>query len=412
MAIVNDTNDKMRDIIAAEAAKLEGAEPEVDDAEEAEVEPEADAAAAESEHVDEAAEGDEHAEADVAAVDEGAAGDVVDTAAADKAAAENAAAAEGAGKDGAAGAAGAAKKEDPFAKEHGLKATDKSGRVNRIPFPVVRDRIVPNAVKKAEAVWVKDKLEPVQKLNKDYADRLGAIAETERIQFEEPRRFLTMLAHIPGYTQLFDELSQGKFSASAKAAATASDAADDPKPTPDAKDEKGNIIGWTQDGMEKRFAWERRQATREAQAATDEKYKKISKRFEADEAAQAVTENIDGIIGLAAEWPGFKDNYVPILEVLGKGTEKLDTPQKMYRAVQMAYNEVMFGVVGKAKETEEQRRDRYFKQFTEAARKAPRSTAARSSVRREEPVAENENVSADDRMRNIIVESARKAGLV
>lgn len=401
MAIVNDTNDKMRDIIAAEAAKLEGAEPEVDDAEEAEVEPEADAEAEAEPEVDAAAEEEPVADAAAEVADGEAA--VADVPAVDKVA--------DAVPDKAAAAA-AAKKEDPFAKEHGLKATDKSGRVNRIPFPVVRDRIVPNAVKKAEAVWVKDKLEPVQKLNKDYADRLGAIAETERIQFEEPRRFLTMLAHIPGYTQLFDELSQGKFSASAKAAATASDAADDPKPTPDAKDEKGNIIGWTQDGMEKRFAWERRQATREAQAATDEKYKKISKRFEADEAAQAVTENIDGIIGLAAEWPGFKDNYVPILEVLGKGTEKLDTPQKMYRAVQMAYNEVMFGVVGKAKETEEQRRDRYFKQFTEAARKAPRSTAARSSVRREEPVAENENVSADDRMRNIIVESARKAGLV
>jgi hypothetical protein len=398
MAIVNDSIDKMRDIIAAEAEKLEtGAEsdvegdvetPEPTDVEaEAEVEPVEDVAPVVEPGV--------AAEADPA-VDP----PVVDKAVVDGAADKTAA---------------AAKKEDPFAKEHGLKATDKLGRVNRIPYPVVKDRIVPNAIKKAEAAWTKDKLEPVQRTVKDYETRLNAIAETERIQFEEPRRFLTMLAHIPGYTQLFDELSQGKFSANAAAAEKgprASVPADDQMPTADAKDKDGNIIGWTHEGMEKRFAWERRQAARDAKTEAMKELQPMRDRFEADQAAQAVTESIDGIIGLAADWPGFKDNYVPILEALGKGTEKLDTPQKMYRAVQMAYNEVMFGVVGKAKETEEERRARYFKDFTEQQRRAPRSTAARSTVRREEPVVEQEHASPDDRMRNIITESARKAGLL
>jgi hypothetical protein len=72
----------------------------------------------------------------------------------------------------------------------------------------------------------------------------------------------------------------------------------------------------------------------------------------------------------------------------------------------------MFGSLGKTKETAEETRARLFEEFTQNLKKAPRSTTARSTVRRDEPVVEQDNASPDDRMRNIIVESAKKAGLL
>lgn len=408
MAVINDSNDKMRDIIAQHAEQLttEGAEAETPEGEvetpavETPVEEEVETPVVEGETPETVVEPGK--ETVVEGAEKGA-----KTPEGDKL------------------AKGAVKpkkdEEHPFAKEHGIKSKDARGGENKIPFSRVL-KINENAVKKAKGEWEATILKPVTQKANLYEERLNAIAETERIQFEEPRRFITMLTAIPGYRQLFDEISGGKFTAGGERVAKPADGtnlapdANDPMPTADAKDEHGKVVGWTHEGMEKRFAWERRQAAKvaveTAKADLAKEFKPLRDRFDSVTASEKQATDIDGIISLAAKWPGFSENVTAILDEMGKGTELLKTPQQMYAAVQDAYNAVMFGTLGKVKETEEERRARYFEEFEQGLRRAPRSTGARSTVRREEPVVADENLSSDDRMRNIIVESSRKAGLI
>lgn len=407
MAVINDSDDKMRDIIAKHAAELttddEGAADDTDLESGDESVVEEPAAAVEEEAP--AAEGVvEPAVEKEALVAEGDKGTPDAKGAADAVVIGE----KGKGKP--------AKAEDAFAKEHGLKPTDAIGRVNRIPYPVIRDRIVPNAIKKAQAGWETTVLKPVADKVSLYEKRLGSIEQSEKIQFEQPRRFLAMLSSIPGYTEIFNEMRGGKAGIEEKPVVgtkLATDA-DDPEPQPDAKDANGKVVGWTEEGLSKARAWDRRQAAKEARETTlaeiDKRFKPMQERFQSVAASEKTATDIDGIIGIAANWPGFSENYASVLEELGKGTDVLDTPQKMYQAVQSAYNSVMFGALGKTKETKEEERARYFEEFQTSLRKAPRSTATRTTVRRDEPADVDENVSPDDRMRAIIVESARKAG--
>lgn len=407
MAVIHDSDDKMRDIIAQHAAELTdgdgdtGAEGEGEAAGAIDDDGAAPVAVADDAVAEGEGEGEAAAVVEAKAVVPGATADipVVD-------------------KQAAPGTK-AKKEEDAFAKEHGLKATDGSGRVNRIPYPVIRDRIVPNAIKKEKATWEATVLKPATERVALYEGRLKSIEATEKIMFDQPRRYVAMLQSIPGYKELFDEISGGKFTAGVENAskeAVGTKIADDPEPQPDARDKDGKVVGWTEEGLAKARAWDRRQAAKEARETTlaevDKRYKPLQDRFSAVVADEQTAKDIDGIIGIAAAWPGFTDNVTAILDEVGKGTDALTTPQKMYQAVQNAYNVVMFGTLGKVKETEEERRDRYFTEFQTQLRKAPRSTAARTTVRRDEPVDEGENASPDDRMRNLIVESARRDGLL
>jgi hypothetical protein len=429
MAVANETGDKMRDLIAAAAADLEVDSPaaegesDVDGGAGAGVDADADAAGAADADAAANADGVSDTADDNAA---GAAADVEDTAAADAAAAATATAdaagaadaGKGAGKDK------AKQTDDAFAKEHGLKAKDNQGRVNRIPYNVVRDRIVPNAVKKAlatkETEWKAAHVAPRDAKIHTYEDRLNKIGAIEKIQFENPRRYVMMLQTIPGYKELFAEISGGKWTGTTENGTSGGNGtkvahdADDPMPTPDARDAEGKVVGWTQEGIDKRFAWERRQAAKEAAAAIKAEFKPIQDRFATVQATEETAKSIDGIISLADSWPGFRENHQAILAEVAAGTDVLDTPQKMYTAVQGAYNKVMFGALTSTKETEEQRRARYFADFQKELKKAPRSTASRSSVARHEPATGDPHAgkSGDDRMRDLISESVKKAGLV
>lgn len=422
MAVVKDSVDPMRDLIAQSVEENLGVDPNADAA----LEGDDDAAGAKGADGDDAGAGGDAA--GDAAGDAGGDGRVADgetagerkPASGDVAEASKDASVVG-DKPAAGDAVDKAKKEDPFAKEHGVAATDKLGRPNRIPYPVVRDRIVPNAVKKERAKWDAEVLKPAADKNKVYEDRLGVIGETEKIMFEQPRRYLSMLATIPGYTQLFDELRGGKAVTEGEKAAKPGDGtvladANDPEPQPDAKDEHGKVIGWTQEGLSTLRAWDRRQAAREgAKAATDaleKRFKPLLSREEAVQQNQQLATTIDDVITGAAAWPGFQENHAAILTELAKGKDSLETGPKMHRALQDAYNTVMFGAVTKVKETEEEARARYFEEFQTSLRKAPRTTSTGTTVRRNEPAPEgDEHASSDDRTRSLIAASVRAAGL-
>lgn len=426
MAIVGEDNDPMRAIIANSVKETMGVDPSADPALEddgvdvdAEGEADADAGAADDSARDTAAVGaDGAAEADSAVastVDETA--KVVEP---EKVAAGATKPADKVAVDAAAKTAKDKKTDDAFAKEHGVKSTDAMGRPNRIPYPVVRDRIVPNAIKRAKAEWETAVLAPERNKVKVYEDRLGSIEQTEKIMFERPRQYLAMLAAgVPGYSQLFDELRGGKAVVEGKEEAKRGDGtnlavdANDPEPQPDVRNDKGEPSGYTQRGLADLRAWDRRQAAKEgAKAATDaleKRFAPLMSREEQTQANQQLNQTVDAVITSASAWPGFQENHAAILDELAKGKDTLDTGPKMHRALQEAYNTVMFGAVTKHKETEEETRDRYFAEFQTSLRKAPRSAAAISTVRRGEPAAgDDADVSSDDRMRNIIAGVASK----
>jgi hypothetical protein len=428
MAVINDSGDKMRDIIAGVAANLEaGADPvETDDADGA-----ADTASGADAGADGADAGADGADAgDVGgtgAVDEPVVADGTDNGDAGAAGAAGADAGTGKVGDTAAAAAAAGKvaadaagndkpKEDAFAKEHGVKTTDAMGRPNRIPYPVVRDRIVPNAIKKAQADWEKTTLQPVQARVLAQDKDLQSFRGVEKILLEEPRRYLAILQQsVPGYAQLFAEMGAGKFTPEVKQGAkpavgtNLADGKDDPEPPMDAKDENGKVIGYTQAGYAAVRAWDRREAAREANKAMEARFGKVLTREERLQQDEAAVQTVDSVISGAAKWPGFMENHEAILTELGKGTNPLATGPEMQDALHAAYTSVMFGTVTKHKETEEESKKRHFAEFQSTLRRSPRSTSTTTQVARREPAAEvDANTSSEDRMRNIIADVASR----
>lgn len=422
MAVVGEDNDPMRAIIAGVADQLNTDDGGDTDAGADAGDTDAVDAGADTGAVDSEADAGAAADAGADAAADGAAdatGAVATEAGADKAVVADTAAAPAEKAAADAGAKGKAKtptKKDQeleaFAKEHGLKAKDAMGRENRIPHSVVAGRIVPNAIKKERVKWDAEVLAPERAKNRVYEERLGSIKQTEEIMFGNPRQYLSMLATgVPGYSQLFEELRGGKPVVEGKEEAkpgVGTNLADDPEPQPDAKDDKGNAIGYTTEGFRKLREWDRRQASAEAEKKLEARFKPLMSREERSQESERLNQTVDAVITHAAEWPGFTENHAAILEELAKGKDALDSGPKMHKALQQAYNAVMFGAVTKKVETEQEMRDRHFAEFQTGLRRAPRSTSTIAAARRNEPAAEDENVSPDDRMRNIIASVASK----
>lgn len=418
MAVVNDSGDKMRDIIADVAAGLEGGGDGADEV----VDNAGAEGATDAEAEPLAAEGED------APADAPTTGDEPVVAEADPAAAARPAPA-GKGDEQADGAVPAAKvataddkakkPEDTFAKEHGLKAADAMGRPNRIPYPVVRDRIVPNAIKKAKGEWETTVLKPVQAQVEQQNKDLASFRGVEKILLEEPRRYVAILMQsVPGYKQLFEEMGAGKLlnegkdgkeGAKPAVGTNLADDPNDPEPQPDVKDKDGNPIGYSPAGHAAVRAWDRRQAKREAvveaNKSMEQRFGKVLTREEKLQQDEAALQTVDSAIEGASKWPGFMENHEAILTELAKGKDPLSTGEQMQKALHDAYTTVMFGAVTKHKETEEESRKRHFDEFQKSLRRAPRSTSSTSQVARREPATEvDENMSSEDRMRNIIAD--------
>jgi hypothetical protein len=290
------------------------------------------------------------------------------------------------------------KTEDQFAKDHGLQAKDKSGRENKIPYSAVKDRIVPNAVKKARTEWEAKELTPAKKVIETYETRLQGIAGTENLMFgldpetQQPlegeagvaakRQFLQQLAiSVPGYKELLAGANLGlsNTKTGAKAPSTTENAVDpnnDPEPKPDVV-ENGVAVGWSQEGLAKLRAWDRRQAARDAAEQTiarlDKEYglSKMSGAFRTVQTRQQTLTQTDQVIEQAASWPGFKENADAILGEL----VKLPATLQGVDAMRTAYNSVMWSLANKPQVDRASLEAELRQKFAEELQSAPRSTS-------------------------------------
>lgn len=291
-----------------------------------------------------------------------------------------------------------AKTEDKFAAEHGIKATDKSGRENRIPYSVIRDRIVPNAVKKARADWEAKDLAPAKKVIQTYETRLQGIAGTENLMFgldakgnalpaeaglASKRQFLQQLAmSVPGYKELLSgtNVMAGDTKTGVKPASateTAVDPNNDPEPKPDVI-ENGVAVGYSEKGLASLRAWDRRQAAREAADATlarlDKEYNLtgMSTAFRGAQNRQQSLADTDRVIDTALTWPGFKENADAILSELNG----LPATVQGVDAMRSAYNNVMWKLANQPKTDRATLEAELRAKFVQELQDAPRSTSA------------------------------------
>ena len=239
--------------------------------------------------------------------------------------------------------------DDPFAKEHELKSKDSLGRDNKIPYSAVRDRIVPNAVKKAEASWTTEKLQPVVAERDRLVAKVNDIAQTEHILFNEPQRFIGILRTIPGYAELLS--NTGNTAAIGKSAAPGDlpDAANDPRPGPDYLDPTtGKPAGYTPEGHEKLLDWISRDAERRALARMEKKFGPISDAFDRTQKGRQQRQELEtrtnDVLSQATIWPGFKDNYTEIEKVLPAIPDVNPETGRRYTAMEalrVAYDKVV-----------------------------------------------------------------------
>lgn len=280
-----------------------------------------------------------------------------------------------------------------------------NGRVNTIPQPRVV-KMVERSVAKAKEEWTKTVVTPLTTKVQTYETRLKGIADTENLMFgtlDQKKQFLSQLAaSVPGYAELLG--AAVKPGTTAPPAAAAVDDANDPEPKPDVI-ENGVAVGWTEAGLAKMRAWDRRSAARDAVAAAEtalvKKYglDKMHGRFsEVEMGRQTLNEINQAIDVAAATWPGFKENAVAINAALVGNVD----PRF---GLKEAYNQVLFGLATRASTTEQELEATLRTKIADELARAPRSTSAAAtgiSTRAAEEV-----VTTDDPIGDAIRRSIR-----
>lgn len=238
---------------------------------------------------------------------------------------------------------------DEFAKEHGIKSKKADGRDNPIPYSAVRDRIVPNAVKKAEATWTTEKLQPVVTERDRLRAKVEDIAQTEHILFNDQKRFIEILRTIPGYAELLS--NTGNTAATGKSAAPGDlpDAANDPRPGPDYMDPTtGKPAGYTPEGHEKLLDWISRDAERRALARMEKQYGPIKDAFDRTQKSRKERGELENrttdVLSQATIWPGFKESFTEIEKVLPTIPDVNPETGRRYTAMEalrVAYDKVV-----------------------------------------------------------------------
>lgn len=193
----------------------------------------------------------------------------------------------------------------------GKKELKPGERENRLPYSRTR-KIVGNAIKRTtekfqgQVTELTTKHDAVTKENQVYKN-------ADRIIFEEPDRYIGMLAalHPDKYGKYVE---QARKPAVEKVADAPVVDPKDPEPTPDHTFEDGSK-GFTPEGFQKLREWDRRQATREANAANkkllDERLGPIEAERQQAEQRAAQAPRIKAQVASATETWGkaFTDDY-------------------------------------------------------------------------------------------------------
>ncbi len=285
-----------------------------------------------------------------------------------------------------------------FAKEHGLEAPVKGGRVNKIPQPRVQE-MVTKAQEKAVAGLAAEILGKPLEAGKSAVEAIKAhvaasagfetevkthratlenVAKGEKLMVEQPEKFLELL---PSLNPKYAELLAGKGVVPAAKVDPA-----DPKPAPDfdIKNEKGEIVGktYSPEGLDKLLAWNTAQAVKTVKAEVDGTLKPIRDKAAADKyEKEVIIPRLQATVNNAIEnWPGFKENQAEIIKELeasnaaaraDKSKKSMDLNQAYISVINRKHTEQ----VAKLTQTKEQSR----KELMDELKNAPKSTTAKAA---------------------------------
>jgi hypothetical protein len=184
----------------------------------------------------------------------------------------------------------------------------------------------------AEAGKIKATFEEKDAAIADYSGKLEQISAVEKIMVESPEQFLEMLPHLnPAYAQLIG---------AGKQAVAQAGAADMPKPDIDL----GNgQFTYSLEQMDKRMAWERAQAVKEAEGKINERFAPLDKAARAEKELSSAKQAIATTLKDARTgWEGFKDNEEAIFTAMREDRVAAEKKrQKPTLSLERAYLKVM-----------------------------------------------------------------------
>lgn len=219
-----------------------------------------------------------------------------------------------------------AEAEDEFAKRHGISAQGAFGKENRIPYSRVK-KITANAEKAVEDKWTAEKSKWDKELTDyktkvtDFETKFKNVAEFEKVMVNDKLKFLQLLTNIPGYREIFERMAGGAPQRQAQPQAEA-ETEQDPRPGPDRELADGTRV-YSDEGLDKLFQWNQRQAIRQAEALVSKKfapmaseYERLSRERQVREYYEAQIPKVQKQIEDARKWPLFNENEAKIVEAL------------------------------------------------------------------------------------------------
>jgi hypothetical protein len=279
------------------------------------------------------------------------------------------------------------KKEEPkpLADDDLGPEKDKHGRENRLPHSRVKvmvSKAEERGYTKAKTEY-EPKLQEVTTRTKQYEDRLEAISNVETIMFDHPDKFIEILPTLnPRYAEILMAAKK-------------------------AQQEEAPVLDGTPEALEKRLAWEREQAKRDALKELDP----IVKEHQAAKRNEVLRPQMEAKLQDAVDqWPGFADNADAILKVMQDDRINASrTRGRMKHTLETAYAQVLLGKIKESQESAKVDRDKLEQEIRakviaelKAAPAATNLVAGKSK-----PVTDTAPKSRED----LIKQAMRKAGI-
>lgn len=267
---------------------------------------------------------------------------------------------------------------------------DATGRVNRIPHTRVKEMVgkaktriaeevadalgLDKAVVAAKPEALREHLTTIQQERTQAREQLELHAQLGTIMESDPARFMGMLAQLnPEYGKYLN----GQVAKSEPQAAT------DPlagMPEPDFELPNGGGKTYSIDGVRNLIKWVREDTLRavkeENKTLLDQRLKPVDEAVAEQQRQQQLETQIGSLLDEAkAEWPGFADHSKEISIELSN-VFKNSKPRNFRHALDMAYRNVVWGQVGKARSDRQTLR----KEILAELQAAPTATAAATTA--------------------------------
>jgi hypothetical protein len=269
---------------------------------------------------------------------------------------------------------------DDFDKKHGISSQSVTGRENRIPYSRVK-KIAANAAKEAVDAKEKEYTPRIQEFEtkvKDYENRLNQVAEFEKVMFNDPDRFFTILSGIPAYKPIFEAIEKA-FTAQNTQPEKSTPVQDD-MPPPDYKMPDGTMV-YSLEGLKKLNEWNRVKARKETLEEVNKKFGPMLEEREVQERINSFVPQVRAQIEEARTWELFNENETEIVKVLR------DNPRI---SLEGAYRQVVLPKLKATFASEREKlstdRNKIREEILAEIKKAPKTTSVKAGQTKTSPV--------------------------